>query len=78
MDIRAVEDVFFCFGVRNILYCYSYVLELTTVWVAYAIIAKHAKLTGSSLCARVVLNHFKIKTKLTQQTLLKISTISSP
>ena len=50
---------FFCLGVRHMLYSDSYVLELATVWVARAKIAKHAQLAGCSLCARVFLNHLK-------------------
>jgi len=38
----------------HMLYSDSYVLKLTTAWAARA---KIAKLAGSSLCARVSLNH---------------------
>ena len=70
--------MFFCVGVRHMLYSDSYVLELATAWVARAKKAKHAQLAGSSLCARLFLNYLKnINTELTQQTLLKTSTISN-
>ena len=66
MDIHAMLDVFFCLGVRRMLYSDSYVLELATAWVARAKIAKHAKLARSSLCSRVFFKSYsKINTELT-------------